>query len=73
MCDCIEKTNKLLEKYNTRIYVPMLIDFATGKTHSSRTILITTEKINPNRRSGRAKSLLATYCPFCGKKYEEDK
>jgi len=64
MCDCIQTTNKELEKHNTEITFLFYLD----GTKQPKAI-IATQKINPKVR-GNAKREAATFCPFCGERYE---
>ena len=67
MCDCIEKLNELLKPRNTLINVSFDL---LGKM-PMRTIISTVKYDDKNRMEER--TIIATYCPFCGQKYEEQK
>lgn len=55
---CFKELNKELEQHNTKLVGNLLgIDY----------VLVETEKIETKKR-GRPKSVIASYCPFCGKK-----
>lgn len=71
MCDCIAKVNKLLAdgNSNTILDVPLTIDI-NKVTMSMNRVRIVTKKRDEGKR-GRPKSLIATYCPFCGQLYSE--
>ena len=64
MCDCIMLTNKALKEHNTRLNVPFILSGAQPR------VLVSTMKHNAK---SRVKPILlhATYCPFCGKKYDD--
>ena len=68
-CKCIDLFNKKLEDTgsNTRIDVPLLFNLHTGKTNPPRCAIVTCK--NDPRKRERMKTLLATCCPICGKKY----
>jgi hypothetical protein len=68
-CKCIKKCNEALERdgSNMRIDVPLMFDLHTGKTKPPRCAIVTCK--NDPRKRERLKTLLATYCPICGKKY----
>jgi hypothetical protein len=68
MCDCFDTVGATLEKDNERFV--SLLSFDTGNV--LKRALITIEKVNPKKRPGLRK-LVATFCPFCGEKYEEPK
>lgn len=66
MCDCIDRVNAKLAEHNTKIVVPMWT--ASGRL----TPFVETRKLDATKR-GKAKPLFATYCPFCGEKYDARK
>ena len=72
MCDCIDKLNKSLEERgeNTRIAASPLLNFKTGSLRMSGAAIVT-KKADTQKR-GKPKVLFASYCPFCGKRYETD-
>lgn len=63
MCDCLENVNIELAEHNTKIVVPMWT--ASGRL----TPFVETTKLDTKQR-GKAKALFATFCPFCGERYE---
>lgn len=56
---CFERADKKLKETNTKLVRSLLND-----NH----IFVETEKIRNLRDGKRATSVIATYCPFCGKK-----
>jgi hypothetical protein len=62
MCNCIKKMNEHLKKYNTILEEVSMVNFTTGKVRQS--LQITTAKLE--RKSGKKKVVLPTFCPFCG-------
>lgn len=62
-CNCIEECNKLLALHNTKL----LASFSL--TGGSTLAVLATERIHNLRDGKRAKTVLASYCPICGKKY----
>ena len=66
MCNCIEMTNKSLEEYNTKLDVTISL-FPEAAVLG---ILVSTTKLDARKR-GVAKNIVATYCPFCGEKYNQ--
>lgn len=77
MCNCIEETNKILKEehpeWNTELDIPFSWD--KKGTLSADRVTISTMKIDPDRRPKNKKParLFATYCPFCGEKYKDEK
>jgi predicted molibdopterin-dependent oxidoreductase YjgC len=66
MCNCITEINEQLKKDNTEVDVFIYI----FNPEKQPTVSIATFKIDKKVRRGPMR-LTATYCPFCGKKYEE--
>ncbi len=62
-CDCIDKALPLLTLKNTKMVVALSF---TGECDKA---VIATELIHKRRDGKRSVLLVATYCPFCGKKY----
>lgn len=60
MCKCIDRVNRELAKRNTKVEVILSVD-------ASLLIGIRTSKVDELRR-GKPVTLLATFCPMCGKK-----
>ena len=67
MCNCIEMTNKSLEEYNTKLDVTISL-FPEVMVLG---ILVSTTKLD-TKKGGEAKNIVATYCPFCGKRYRKE-
>lgn len=67
MCDCITKMDEHLKSHNSKLQVIFPIR-NTGGLAAIR-VHIPTEKINPRNRAKMG--AVATFCPFCGTKYEE--
>lgn len=65
-CGCIDKINELLAAKNTGIELGLTLNFETGAQGDC--LRIATYKCD-SKKKGRAISLLALYCPFCGRKY----
>lgn len=70
-CNCIKKVNNelRLSGTNTQLDIPLLLDYE-ARVIASSVCQISARKIDDRKREP-AKIILATYCPFCGKKYEE--
>lgn len=66
MCDCIREIDEHLEKYNTKLGAAIGI---RDRQLVLFGVYIETYKIETKRR-GRPKAIVASYCPFCGEKYQ---
>lgn len=66
MCKCIEKMDEALAKANTRIGLALGINVTSGSKASTFTRpMVVTVKVDEKKR-GRPKTALASFCPFCG-------
>jgi len=65
MCDCIAKVNALLAEHNTMLLEPIFVspDMPTR-------LFVETVQIKSGRGLKKACSMFASFCPFCGEKYE---
>jgi hypothetical protein len=72
MCRCREKTNEKLAEYNAQIAVGFTASFEDGPVRKMGLAppMIETEKLDKKKR-GRPPILMASYCPFCGTKYDD--
>jgi hypothetical protein len=71
MCNCIELSEKALIEHgdnNTALAIPIVFH-TDGKEHPTR-LTVGTEKRDPDKRQKPA-TIFASFCPFCGEKYEE--
>ena len=62
MCDCIDRVNGKLAKFNTVINAPFWV--SSGPIAP----FIETRKIDTGKR-GKPHAVFASHCPFCGEKY----
>jgi hypothetical protein len=67
MCDCISKINEYLKSSNTQVIQTIAIKNNKLDVIGVRVL---TDKIDSSRR-GKAVSVTAAYCPFCGEKYDK--
>lgn len=67
-CNCIALVNKALEEFNTCVHQELQFNFTTHESGLSGCI-VKTSKINDDKRKP-ARTVMATYCPFCGKKWQ---
>lgn len=63
-CRCISMVNEQLSKHNTQLDTK-IIGILTGKPREVP--VVATVKLN-TRKHDPAKTVVPTYCPFCGKK-----
>lgn len=63
-CKCLPQAQKALKEHNTEIVTHFRMN---GKMTPPS---VATAKINSKSRQ-QAKTVLCSYCPFCGKKYSE--
>jgi hypothetical protein len=65
-CDCLDEADKVLAQYNT-------IVVRAFDLNGSELAVIATERIQIRRDGKRAKTLIAAFCPICGKAYPKPK
>ena len=72
MCNCIELSTKALDETgrNTALNVPISVDFKNGKLCTPRLTVGVVKKDESKRE--KPTLIFATYCPFCGEKYQEE-
>ena len=74
MCNCIEETNKSLKEehaeWNTMLNIPISFNYHTGQMHTLK-VIISTMKLDDKKRQ-KPITLFASYCPFCGEKYDSE-
>ena len=61
-CECLAKVNKALERHGTKLVECFSLLASSGCA------VVASEKI-PTLRRVKPKTVIASYCPFCGKKY----
>lgn len=67
MCNCADEINEDLKPRNARLAFGFSLNRGTGALNVAPA-LIETEKIAP--RGKKPPTVMATFCPFCGVKYE---
>ncbi len=67
-CDCIDLVNTELDRKNLNTVLGIRIFWDGSPTRVQLQTFI-----NEKKRGARAVPVLANYCPFCGKKYENAK
>lgn len=69
MCNCIDVVNAKLAAHNTRITEPLFVFLKPGEK-SVRRVFVETDRIESGRGKPKAQAMFASYCPFCGERYE---
>lgn len=64
MCDCINKIDGDLKPNG------QCLDATMFGERKMAMLLIRTDKWTPETRRSKPRRILATYCPFCGEKYQ---
>lgn len=65
-CDCITTVDAMLAERNTRIMIPIMLGGHTPRP------MIVTDQIETGRGKKKAVGMFATFCPFCGVKYDAE-
>lgn len=68
-CNCITEMNAKLAPHNGRVAQAIRITADLGRMFSST--VIGTEKLDKSKRKP-IPTLMATFCPFCGKRENEE-
>ena len=69
MCNCVNELNKQLEERKTEIVQRIHFDQKTGDLKLSPPV-IATKWVDKKPREKSLPVLIATFCPFCGEKYD---
>lgn len=64
-CRCIEKSDKTLASVGIRLVVMYSLSGGPNR------VILMTERLKLERGSKKPPTLMAVFCPFCGKKYPE--
>jgi hypothetical protein len=68
-CECIAEVNAKLAEHNAQVHVPMFIIGRKPGAEPGPRVFVETIKLDEKRR-GKPPALFATFCPFCGIRYE---
>lgn len=63
-CGCVDTVNAAMAERNTRVMIPITFGEVTPRP------MIVTDQIETGRGKKKSVGLFASYCPFCGVKYE---
>lgn len=61
-CDCVAKVDDALAKQNERLIVSL--NLFVGESRA----IVMTERLDPTKKTKRH-TMVASFCPFCGKEY----
>lgn len=71
MCDCIKKINADMEENSFHLGLALCANKTTGKTNVVTQVLCM--RIGASGTKAKDMAFLpARFCPFCGKRYEEE-
>lgn len=71
-CDCIKNTEEALKPHGIELDLPVLIN--KDSSQAADRVIVQTRKLGDfYRRKKSPVTLFATFCPFCGEKYQEKK
>lgn len=66
-CNCLELVQAELKPHGIALDTELFINFTTGKT-GVRGPLLRVKKLSDAPKKTKLRTVLCTYCPFCGKK-----
>lgn len=70
-CDCVARMDESLKPHGLRLASCFSLGASFSTVHH-RPVLITTEKLpDAGRRKNSPPLVMATFCPFCGKRFVE--
>jgi hypothetical protein len=65
MCECIRLVNESIAEHNSKLCLALYLSSKPPR------VLISTERLDTSKR-GKSISLTSSFCPFCGKNYDEE-
>lgn len=66
-CNCLELAQAELKPHGIALETELFINFTTGKT-GVRGPLLRVKKLSDAPKKTKLRTVICTYCPFCGKK-----
>lgn len=74
MCNCIREINSKLTKsgINAELDVPFIVDPITKDIRAEIVTISTCKRDESKRGKSVTVTVFASYCPFCGERYEQD-
>lgn len=72
MCDCVKKFDEQLRPHGCRISINLALPKASDNPQKIRGLIsIETERLSDAPKRKKSPTVLASFCPFCGTKWED--
>jgi hypothetical protein len=66
MCDCVAKVNERLAEKNTVLSEALVV--SRSRPGSRMSLVIKTERLDPQVKGSKVITVMPSFCPFCGDK-----